>query len=81
MSIEHSLSNVEKTLDVPVLGAEHAPNLIRYLESNNLRIVDAPETREASVNAVKLGTHDIVVMVPEDFGERLADSMPANEAP
>lgn len=77
LSIEQSMSNAEDTLDVPVLGAEHAPNLMRYLESNNLRIVKAPDTRQDALEAVKLGTHDIVVVVPEDFGQQLAEGIPA----
>ena len=77
LSIERSLSDVEKTLDVPVIGAEHAPNLVRYLESNNLKIVAGPGSREAALEAVKTGLHDIVVLIPVTFGEQLAESMPA----
>ncbi len=77
LSIERSLADVEKTLDVPVIGAERAPNLIRFLESNNMRIVDAPETREDAMTAVQVGTHDIVIVIPEEFGEQLSGGMPA----
>jgi sodium transport system permease protein len=77
LSIERSLSDVEKTLDVPVIGAEQAPNLIRYLESRNLNVVAGPDNREAALDAVKTGLHDIVVVIPESFGEQLAESMPA----
>lgn len=77
MSIERSLSDVEKTLDVPVIGAEHAPNLQRYLESRNLHVIDGPESQEAAMAAVKLGTYDIVVVIADDFGERMASGLPA----
>lgn len=77
LSVKQSLSDVEKTLDVPVIGAEHAPNLVRYLESSNLRVVEAPETREAALDAVKLGALDIVIVIPPGFGEQLAESIPA----
>lgn len=77
LSIERSLSDFEKTLDVPVIGAEYAPNLIRFLESNNLRIVDAPASREEAVTAVENGAHEIVVVIPPDFGEQLAAAAPA----
>ena len=30
LSIERSLSDVDKPMDLPVIGAEHAPNLVRY---------------------------------------------------
>jgi len=77
LSIERSLSDVEKTLPLPVLGAEHAPNLIRYLESRNIEIVAAPESREAAFASVKTGLHDVVVVIPETFGEQMAAAMPA----
>ena len=77
LSIERSLSDVEKTLDVPVIGAEHAPNLMRYLESRNLNVVAGPANREAALDAVKSGLNDIVVLIPDSFGEQLAESMPA----
>ncbi len=77
LSIERSLSDVDKTLQVPVLGAAHAPNLVRYLESRNIEIVAAPESREAALASVKTGLHDVVVVIPEGFGEQLAAAMPA----
>ncbi len=77
LSIERSLSDVEKTLPLPVLGAEHAPNLVRYLESRNIQIVAAPENREAALASVKTGLHDVVVVIPETFGEQMAAAMPA----
>ena len=77
LSIERSLSDVEKTLSVPVLGAENAPNLLRYLESRNLEIVAAPESREAALEAVMTGSYDVIVVIPDDYGERFATAVPA----
>ena len=77
LSIERSLSDVDKTLPLPVLGAEHAPNLVRYLESRNIKIVAAPESRDAAFASVKTGLHDVVVVIPEAFGEQMAAAMPA----
>ncbi|MDH3746916.1 MAG: ABC transporter permease [Gammaproteobacteria bacterium] len=77
LSVERSLSDVEKSLEVPILGVEHAPNLVRYLESKNLDIIAGPETRELAIEAVTAGIHDIVVVIPENFGAQLTDAMPA----
>ncbi len=77
LSIERSLSDVEKTLQVPVIGAEHAPNLVRYLESRNLEVLDTPENRDAAMEGVKTGLHDIVVFIPEGYGKNMAEGMPA----
>ncbi len=77
LSIERSLSDVEKTLRLPVIGAQHAPILVRYLQSRNIEIVDAPEGREAAIEGVRTGVHDVVVIIPEAYGEQMADAMPA----
>ncbi len=77
LSIEQSLSNLDATMEVPVIGSERAPNLMRYLNSRNIDVIDGPESRAAAIKAVKSGAHDIVVVVPEDFGQQFADGIPA----
>lgn len=77
LSIERSLSDVDKTLDLPVLGSENAPNLMRYLQSRNIDVVAGPSDREAALDAVRTGTHDVVVIVPAEYGQQLADGIPA----
>ena len=77
LSIERSLSDVDKSMDLPVIGAEHAPNLIRYLESSNIVVVDGPESRAAAIESVKAGDIDVVVVIPEIFGEQLSEGTPA----
>src|SRR5210317_2001050 len=69
LSVKQSLDNAEEALDLPVIGAENAPNLMRYLESRNINITDGPESREAAIDAVSVGEQDVVVVIPEDFGE------------
>ena len=52
LSIERSLDDVERTMDLPVIGQEHAPNLVRYLESRNIDIVNGPADAAAAAAAV-----------------------------
>jgi len=77
LSIERSLENVDNTLELPVIGQEYAPNLIAFLHSQNIDAVDGPADTAAAMEAVKLGTHDVVLVIPETFGEQLADMVPA----
>ncbi|MEE8426222.1 MAG: ABC transporter permease [Woeseiaceae bacterium] len=77
LSIERALSDVDKTLDLPVIGVENAPNLMRYLKSRNIDVVAGPSDREAALDAVRTGTHDVVVIVPTEYGRQLADGIPA----
>ena len=64
----------ERTLVLPVVGAANAPNLIQFLDQNNIDIVDAPEDAEA---AVRRGDLDVVLVIPDAFGEQFRDGRPA----
>jgi sodium transport system permease protein len=77
LSVSQSLDNANQPLDLPVIGRENAPNLIRFLESRNINIVDGPGSREDAIEAVSLGERDLVVIIPEDFGDNLGDMIPA----
>jgi sodium transport system permease protein len=77
LSIDRALDDAESTMELPVVGQERAPNLMRFLESRNIDIVDGPEDFNGAAEAVKSGRHDVVLVVPEGFGEQLADTIPA----
>jgi sodium transport system permease protein len=77
LSIDRALDDAESTMKLPVVGQQHAPNLMRFLESRNIEIIDGPEDPAGAASAVKAGTHDVVLVVPAEFGEQLADTIPA----
>ena len=77
LSIERSLESAEKTLELPVIGQAHAPNLVSFLYSQNIDAVDGPADKDAAMEAVKTGEHDVVLVIPEAFGAQLADMIPA----
>jgi sodium transport system permease protein len=77
LSIERSLESAEKTLELPVIGAEHAPNVVDFLRSRNIDAVAGPADLDAAMEAVKVGTHDVVLVIPEAFGGQLGDMTPA----
>ena len=77
MSLKQSLGEAGEPLDIPVIGQEHAPNLLQYLKSHNINITEAPANRAAALEAVKNGEHDLVIVIQESFGEELADTIPA----
>jgi sodium transport system permease protein len=77
MSIDRALDNAENIMTLPVIGQEHAPNLMRFLESRNIDVVAGPDDIDGAANAVKTGAHDVVLVVPEGFAEQLADTVPA----
>lgn len=77
LSLKQSMTDVAVALDVPVIGQEHAPNLIAFLRSRNINVVDAPTDRAAAIDAVKSGAYPLVIVIPESFGEDLRDMVPA----
>ncbi len=75
--IERSFDTETDLISLPVIGAQHAPNLMRYLDSNQIDIVAGPADADAAVTAVEAGDLDVVLRIPENFGEQLADTIPA----
>jgi len=56
----------DKLLPLPVIGAEHAPALVQFLEQNGAEIKPAPEDPEAAVQA---GDQDVVLIISKNYGE------------
>ena len=77
LSVKQSLDRAEQPLDLPVIGRENAPNLVTFLESQNIVIAQGPASRQAAIEAVSSGELDVVVVIPDDFGAQLADMVPA----
>ena len=77
MSIDRALDNSKKIITLTVIGQEYAPNLMRFLESRNIDVVAGPNDIDGAANAVKTGTHDVILVIPESFAEQLADTVPA----
>lgn len=72
--ISRETKRAEKPLELPVIGAEHAPTLINFLRTQNIEIKDGPKNPEA---AVKAQDHNIVLRLDEDYGKAFAKGDPA----
>ena len=64
----------EKPLDLPVIGAENAPNLVEFLRQANVAIQPPPADAEA---LVREGELDVVLVIPNGFGAALTSGEPA----
>lgn len=62
-------------LSLPIVGAEHAPQLVDWLEENGIEAADAPADPEAAVAAADL---DLVLVIPASFPEELRAGEPAS---
>ena len=72
--LTRELGRAEKPLDLPVVGAERAPNLVAFLATRNLKIEPAPKDPEA---AIRDQDEEIVLRIGKDFGEDWAAGKPA----
>lgn len=66
----------EHDLDLPIVGAEHAPELVAFLDRNYMTIHDLGEDADARAR-VKSGAERVVLVIPPDFGEALRHTRPA----
>ena len=64
---ETDLVNAD-AVELPVVGAEHAPNLMAWLKQNNIEIIAAPDKPEASISS---GEHRAILVISENYPEAL----------
>ena len=67
-------TQAEKTLDLPVIGAEHAPNLVTWLQGQNVRIKAPPADPE---QAIRDQAEDVILRIAPEYGEDWRGSRPA----
>ncbi|MCH7507866.1 MAG: ABC transporter permease [Proteobacteria bacterium] len=64
----------EKTLELPVVGAQFAPNLIRFLEQNGVVIQPEPENPEDMVRNQEV---PVAIRISPEFAENWEQGIPA----
>lgn len=67
-------SQLEKPLRVPVIGAERAPNLVAWLQGQNIVVAPAPANPDG---AIANQSEDVVLRIGKDFGKQWRGSLPA----
>lgn len=73
--VGRSLSDsAEEVLILPVIGAEYAPNLIDFLEQQNIVVAPSPPDPRG---AVQRGEEDAVLVIVESYGEQFTQGEPA----
>jgi len=65
--ITKQLDSAEKPLEVPVVGAQNAPNLVAWLEQQGMVLEAAPEDPDA---AIRNREARAVLMIPPDYASR-----------
>ena len=67
-------TQVEKPLELPVIGAQYAPNLVNYLAGRNVIIKPAPKNPDGEIAAQNV---DVILSIPETYAEHWMKSEPA----
>lgn len=66
---------LEKPLSVPVIGAERAPNLVAWLQGQNIVIAPAPADPDAAIRSQQ---EDVILRIGEDYPKQWRGSLPAS---
>src|SRR5689334_17973150 len=66
--------DLEKPIDLPVVGAERAPTLVEHLRQQSVNILPAPADPQ---QAVLKREAKVVLMIPEGYGEAWREGRPA----
>ncbi|HEX5648730.1 MAG TPA: ABC transporter permease [Steroidobacteraceae bacterium] len=67
-------AQLESTLALPVIGGDHAPNLVDWLGQQNVEVVPAPADPDAAVRAQK---HDVILRIDPEYAEDWRNGRPA----
>ncbi len=66
--LSQALSSMDEVMELPIIGAEHAPNLVSFMGRYGLEPVDdGPTSLEAARAAVARGQYDIALAVDPDY--------------
>jgi sodium transport system permease protein len=82
MTVSRNLTSLDEVLEVPVLGAERAPNLIAQLRARSIEPLakhDVVDVEDAA-RRVATGEFDVVLVVDEAFGENFGTDRTARVA-
>ncbi len=68
-------TQLEKPLEVPVVGAKNAPNLVAWLEGQNIVVKPAPADADA---AIRNQSEDVILRIGDRYAEQWRGSLPAS---
>jgi len=74
LGAQRQAEQLEGTLELPVIGAEHAPNLLAWLATQDVRALPPPADPDA---AVRRQEHEVILRVDPAFGDDWRAGRPA----
>jgi sodium transport system permease protein len=75
--LNQSMVESDEPLHIAVSGRDHAPELIRYLQSRGVKLTFTSLSESGARDAIKSGAVQMVLIVPADYGIRFKAAQPA----
>jgi sodium transport system permease protein len=72
--VKLELSRAEKPLELPVVGAQYAPNFVSWMGSNGIKVLPAPKNPEI---AILEKDAEVIVRIAPDFAKDWSAGKPA----
>ncbi len=79
-TVSQAITSRETPIQVPIIGAEHADNLVTFLGSRGITASEGHnlESRDDAIDAVRGDGQELVVYIDESFGEELTSQVGAH---
>jgi sodium transport system permease protein len=74
MAVKLATEELDTPLELPVIGAEHAPNLMQFLIENNVKVKAGPKDPEQAVRDKDL---PLVLVIKEQYAKDFREGRPA----
>ncbi len=74
MTVSLAKEEFDLPLNLPVVGAQNAPNLMQFLKENNVAVQPGPKDPKQAVRDKELA---LVLVVPEQYAQDFRDGKPA----
>jgi len=74
LATDRVTTQMEKPLALPVIGASHAPNLVAWLQGQNIELKPAPADADEAIRSQR---EDVILRIDARFGEQWRGSLPA----
>ncbi len=75
--LDQSVAESDEPLKITISGSGHAPGLTAYLEAHGAKLAQTELSESQARAAVRAGQHQVVLIIPEEFGPRLRAASPA----
>lgn len=77
LMLQKTVTQADQKVRLAVTGSAQAPNLIRFLEEHDVVVLRVELDLAGARQATRNGTHEIVLLVPPEYPERLQHGLPA----